>query len=145
MASVPLAGGPVASLGGRGSLHEAVEAVLQRLRHEGRRAIRIADLDCGSGRRLVRVARRARALGFVAVEARGCARTRAEAAAAAKAASGRNDAAIGLSFDAIDPDAALAEEVEQGADLVIAADERLPDVQGRPDAPILLAHRVHAR
>lgn len=145
MASISFSGGPTSSVGGRGSLHDAVEAVLRHLRDEGRRAIRIVDLDCGSGRRLVRVARRARALGFVAVEARGCARTRAEAAAAARSAGHRDDAAIGLSFDLIEAEAALAEEVEQGADLVLAADEQLSSVRGRSGIPVLLTHRSYAR
>lgn len=129
----------------RAPFHEAVEDVLRGLYEQGRRAVRIADLDCGSGRRLVRVARRARQLGFVAVEARGCARTRAEAESAAKAAHARHDPAIGMSFDAAGLDAALAEEVDEGADLVIATADRLPDTRRRPAAPILLTHRVHVR
>lgn len=103
----------------RGSLHAQVDAVLRRLRDQGRRAVRIADLDCHSGRRLVRIARRARALGFVAIEARGCARTRDEASAAARAWQPDREPAIGVAFDATASASALSEETADGADLVI--------------------------
>ncbi len=44
---------------------------LPEWRHRGHRSIRILDLGCGNGDRLLRAAGAARALGFVAIEGRG--------------------------------------------------------------------------
>jgi hypothetical protein len=112
-----------------GALHARVDALFAALREQGRRAVRIVDLDCGTGRRIRRVARRARALGFVSVEARGCARGGREAAAATRAGAARPDPAVGFQFDATDPDAALLEERDD-ADLVIAQ-KRLAPISDR--------------
>jgi SAM-dependent methyltransferase len=48
-----------------------VEDTLLRLRKAGRRAILIVDPACGDGALLLRAARRAETLGFVAIEALG--------------------------------------------------------------------------
>lgn len=124
MTAIP-AGAAMLPVHGRGSLHAAVETMLQALRQDGRRAVRIVDLDCGSGRRLARIARRARALGFTAIEARGCARTAGLVEVARHASLARRDPAIELAFDATDADAALAQEAEAEADLIIV--ERAPE------------------
>jgi SAM-dependent methyltransferase len=47
------------------------EDTFLRLRKAGRRAVLIVDPACGDGALLVRAARRAEALGFVAIEALG--------------------------------------------------------------------------
>ena len=106
-----MAGRGTAAVGG---VAPPIDAALRRLRDEGRRSVRIVDVDCGTGRRLRRVARRARALGFVTVEARGC-------AGAGGAAPRGGDPAVGWTFDDAAPERALAEEAEGGdADLILA-------------------------
>lgn len=110
---------------GSDGVGRAVERALLRLRHEGRRAIRIVDVDCGTGRRLARVVRRARALGFTAVEARGCAASREAAAVAARTGARRPDPGVGWTFDAEAADAALAaERAGHDADLILAPGTR---------------------
>ncbi|WP_375403106.1 SAM-dependent methyltransferase [uncultured Sphingomonas sp.] len=113
--------GWVVEAAGTEGTRQLVERALARLRDEGRHAIRIVDIDCGTGRRLAGVVRLARAMGFTAIEARGCAASR-EAAHAAAAASARHpDAGVGWGFDAVDVAEALASEQAEGdADLILA-------------------------
>src|SRR5262245_15876269 len=99
----------------------ALLRTLTSLRERGRRSIRIVDTSCGAGDLLSHAGRRARSLGFVAIEGRGIdrdplliARARVEARAAA-------DPAIGLDFATGDPRAALDEEAAFPADIVLYA------------------------
>lgn len=54
-----------------GGLLYQVEQILSALRHGGRKSVEIVDACCGDGALLVAAAKRARALGFVAIEAKG--------------------------------------------------------------------------
>lgn len=123
-----------------------VERVLLRLRDEGRRAIRIVDVDCGTGRRLAGVVRRARALGFTAIEARGYARSPEAAVAAARAGAHHPDPAVGWDFDMGIADEALATERSEGdADLILAPDMLAHPKRARPaPEPIGRTRRVRA-
>lgn len=109
------------SAAGSDGMGRLVERVLLRLRDEGRRAIRVVDVDCGTGRRLAGVVRRARALGFTAVEVRGYAPSAVAAGAAARARRRRADPGVGWTFGAEEAGAALATERAEGdADLILA-------------------------
>ncbi|UVO51226.1 hypothetical protein M0208_12180 [Sphingomonas sp. SUN019] len=114
------------------SFGAAIDAALRTLRDRGRRAIRIVDLDSRSGKRLIRVAERARALGFLSIEARGCARSRLAAQAARRAAALHKDHAIGWHFDVTAAEPALAEE-EDGADIVLVSARTLTNANGHGD------------
>jgi len=92
---------------------------LKSLRKRGRRSIRIVDADCGAGELLIRAARRAREMGFVAIEARGIDTDPRLIARALHAAARRNDPAIGLVFELGDQDEVLREEAEYPADLLL--------------------------
>jgi len=93
---------------------------LVELRQAGRRAVRIVDADCGNGALLLTAARQARALGFVAIEARGVDGAPALITRARTAAAALDDAAIGVSFDCADMVAALVQERDLAPDIVLA-------------------------
>jgi hypothetical protein len=114
------------------SFGAAIDAALRALRDRGRRAIRIVDLDSRSGKRLIRVAERARALGFLSIEARGCARSRLAAQAARRAAALHKDHAIGWHFDVTTVEPAVAAE-EEGADIVLVSARTLASANGHGD------------
>jgi hypothetical protein len=76
-----------------------VHRVLRDLRDTGRRAISILDTRCRNGDLLIRAARHARALGFVAIEARGVDALAGGIAAARTAARAWPDPGIGFVFD----------------------------------------------
>jgi len=99
-----------------------IERFLCALRNAGRRAILIVDDGCGNGRLLTRVAKRARRLGFVAIEAKGFDRSSDHVARATHAAAlaGR-DPAIGFSFCVREDGAPLPVE-DAEADLMLVAD-----------------------
>lgn len=97
----------------------AVVAILQHLRQARRRSVRIVDAECGNGRLLLQAARYARALGFTAIEGRGIDADPAAIRVARSAAAALRDPAIGLSFEAGDLLAALAEEAAFPADVVL--------------------------
>lgn len=108
---------------------------LNALRDRGRRSVRIVDAACGDGGLLVEVARRARMLGFVAIEARGIDRDPAHVAHARLTAATLRDPAIGISFEVGDAGPALAEEAGFPADIVLCdrtggADERVARAAG---------------
>lgn len=92
---------------------------LAALSKRGRRSLRVVDADCGTGELLVAVARQARTLGFVAIEARGVDRDPRRIASARIAARSVRDPAIGLTFEVGDAATALREEAEFPADLVL--------------------------
>ena len=95
---------------------------LKGLRKRGRRSIRIVDTDCGAGELLIHAVRRARELGFVAIEGRGVdSDPRLLASAKAAAAACQADPAIGLVFDLGNQDAAMRAEAEFPADLLLCS------------------------
>jgi SAM-dependent methyltransferase len=95
---------------------------LKGLRRRGRRSIRIVDADCGAGELLIHAARRAREMGFVAIEARGIDTDPRLIASALRAAAARqSDPAIGLVFEQGDQDEAMREEAEYPADLLLCS------------------------
>jgi SAM-dependent methyltransferase len=104
-----------------------IDRALIRLRRAGRRAILIVDNKCGDGGLLIRAARRAGALGFVAVEALGFDRSPERIAAARRAAVDNVDPRIRLGFALRHDTAPL--ELEDDADLMLAdPDEEPPSV-----------------
>lgn len=108
-------------------LLEEIDRALQILHIHGRHSVFIVDAACGDGRLLLHAARRARALGFVAIDARGFDPTPAQIALATAAARGVRDPAIGFAFTLLPSDGDLP--IGDGeADLVIdvsGAAERL--------------------
>lgn len=118
---------PVSMQGARGRAEQdrrwpAMLRKLKRLRKRGRRSIRIVDTDCGAGELLIHAVRRARELGFLAIEGRGVDSDplllgSAKAAAAACPA----DPAIGLVFELGEQDAAMRAEAAFPADLLLCS------------------------
>lgn len=92
---------------------------LKGLRKRGRRSIRIVDADCGAGELLIQAARRARELGFVAIEGRGIDSDPRLIASARRAATRQTDPAIGLVFEEGDMTHAIRGETEFPADLLL--------------------------
>lgn len=92
---------------------------LKGLRKSGRRSIRIIDADCGAGELLIHAVRRAREMGFVAIEGRGIDADPRLIASALGAAARQSDPAIGLVFEQGDPDKVMREEAEYPADLLL--------------------------
>lgn len=92
---------------------------LKGLRKRGRRSIRIVDTDCGAGELLIHAVRRAREMGFVAIEGRGIDADPRLIASALRAAARQSDPAIGLVFEQGDPDKVMREEAEYPADLLL--------------------------
>lgn len=102
---------------------------LAALRRRQRLSVRIVDANCGDGALLIEAARHARALGFVAIEARGVDSDAQRIARARRAAAAADDPAIGLEFEVGDPREVLREEAEFPADLLFyEGQERRPDV-----------------
>jgi SAM-dependent methyltransferase len=102
-------------------------AVLERLRalrEAGRRSVRIVDAACGDGALLLPAVRRARAFGFVSIEARGVDSDPALIAHARRAAAGILDLAIEVQFDIGTVDATLREEAAFPADILLYAADR---------------------
>lgn len=96
-----------------------IDEILLALRDQGRRAVHIVALGCGDGLCLTRVAMRASALGFVAIDAHGCDCDRDQIARARAAAATIHDPRIGLAFDIVADTDALADEEASGADILI--------------------------
>lgn len=94
-------------------------AALPDLRQRHRCSVRIVDADCGNGALLIEAARKARALGFTAIEARGIDGSPAMIARARSAAGMMRDGAIGLVFHQVDMAQALAQEAVFPADIVL--------------------------
>lgn len=92
---------------------------LKGLRKRGRLSIRIVDADCGAGELLMHAVRRARELGFVAIEGRGIDSDPQLIASARQAATRQADPAIGLVFEEADMTRAMREEAEFPADLLL--------------------------
>lgn len=105
-----------------------IDAVLRDLRLRGRHALRIVDLGCGAGGWLIATAKRARDLGFTAIEGRGIDRDPDAIERAWAAALVRRDPAIGLTFDIGSIARAVDEESEEGCDLLLCLDRGLDDI-----------------
>ncbi len=98
-----------------------VAARLESLREEGRRSIRIVDAACGSASLLLLAVRRARALGFVAIEARGVDLDGACLAQARRVAATIEDPAVDLRFYVGTAEAAMRDELAFPADILLYA------------------------
>ncbi|WP_294331839.1 SAM-dependent methyltransferase [uncultured Sphingomonas sp.] len=98
-----------------------VAARLEAMREEGRRSIRIVDAACGDASLLLLAVRTARALGFVAIEARGVDLDGALLAQARRVAATIRDAAIDLRFYVGTADAAMRDELAFPADILLYA------------------------
>ncbi|MBO9714349.1 methyltransferase domain-containing protein [Sphingomonas sp.] len=129
----------------RGPSLERVFAMLREHRDAGHRAIRILDLGCGDGERLLAAVERAHELGFVAIEARGVSRSLHGVRRARRAARRGQHPTWGVSFEVAEPIAALAGEHDGSADLILLA-EPLPypasplgTALGRVNAGVILA------
>jgi SAM-dependent methyltransferase len=94
---------------------------LTGLRKCGRRSIRIVDADCGAGELLMHAVRRARQMGFLAIEGRGIDADPRLIASARRAAARHADPAIGLVFEQADKDRVMREEAEYPADLLLCS------------------------
>lgn len=106
----------------------AVIRRLESLRANGRRSIRIVDMACGADEFLIAVARQARALGFVAVEALGIDRDARAIDRARRAALAAVDPRIGLMFEHGEPAPLLQDEEEFPADIVLGDEASQRDV-----------------
>lgn len=105
-----------------GTIHvmTRIERFLRGLRDVGRRSVFIVDNKCGDGGLLIRAAQRARALGFVAIEAKGFDRSPDRVAVARAAALAGRDPAIGFNFFVREAGSPLPVEDDE-ADLLLAA------------------------
>ncbi len=94
---------------------------LKGLHKRGRRSIRIVDADCGAGELLLHAVRRAREMGFLAIEGRGIDADPSLVASARRAAARQTDPAIGLVFEQAEKDRVMREEAEYPADLLLCS------------------------
>jgi hypothetical protein len=120
-----------------------INRFLSALREAGRRSVFMVDNKCGDGSLLLRAARRARALGFVAIDAKGFDRSPQRIALARAAALAWRDPAVGIGFFVRDSGSPLPVE-ENEADLMLAApDEDEPDEIERVADPkgLVVNHR----
>jgi SAM-dependent methyltransferase len=101
------------------ALWSRLDAMLVRMWTEGRRAIRILDLGCGPGTWLMRLALRARDLGFSAIDGWGIDLSPAMIDLARSRMRFAHDPHIGLRFDVGDLIDATAEEDARSFDIVL--------------------------
>ncbi|WP_130327116.1 methyltransferase domain-containing protein [Sphingomonas sp. BK036] len=99
-----------------------IEAALLALQSSGRHAVRIVDADCGAGTLLLHALGHARQLGFTAVEGHGIDRSSLLIGRARSAARRAADPALGVDFEVADIVAALRDEQDLSADIVICHD-----------------------
>ncbi|WP_404333792.1 methyltransferase domain-containing protein [Sphingomonas sp. MMS12-HWE2-04] len=102
-----------------GPSRQCIESALAELRFSGRRAVRILDLGCGAGDRLLHAAAFARSLGFVAIEARGTDLSALRIRQARAHAREAKHPSTSIRFDLAEPIAALAAEHDGDADLIL--------------------------
>lgn len=113
-----------AARSGYGPSAERIASALAELRRSGRRAIRILDLGCGDGARLLRAAACARELGFVAIEGRGIDPSPSRIRHARTAAAFESHPSTTLCFEIAEPIEALAAEHDGAVDLVLLSEPR---------------------
>jgi SAM-dependent methyltransferase len=102
-----------------------IDAALVRLHEGGRHAIRILDAGCGPGNWLLRVAMRARDMGFTAVDGIGFDRSAEMIAFARAQASLAEDAHVGLHFDLGGLTTVLAGEDDASFDILLCLGDAL--------------------
>ncbi|RYD99501.1 MAG: methyltransferase domain-containing protein [Sphingomonadales bacterium] len=123
----------------RGVIHHGpsmarITAALAERRREGRRSIRILDLECGDGERLLRTAACARELGFVAIEGVGVDLSVGRIRHARREAQAQAHHSTRLEFQVAEAMAALAVEQDGAADLILMC-----DAQPYPASPLAIA------
>jgi SAM-dependent methyltransferase len=104
---------------GADAITARIDHALLDMRASGRRALRILDVGCADGGALIEAVLHAVMLGFVAIEARGFDSKPDLVDRARATAVGIRDPRLGLTFDVADVLAALAEEDDHGADIVL--------------------------
>lgn len=109
-----------------GSRHGPCDARIARallaFRNQGHRAVRLLDLDCADGGRLLRAAEKARELGFVAIEGRGVSLWTAGIRHARWQAGLAAHPSTSLVFQIAEPVAALASEHDGAADFILLSE-----------------------
>ncbi len=108
----------------RGPSDARIAVALRLFREAGHRSIRILDLDCGNGERLLHAAEQAHALGFVAIEGRGASLSAANIRHARNQAALRHHPSTDLRFAIAEPIALLASEHDDAADLVLLSEPK---------------------
>lgn len=111
-----------------------ITTTLADLRRQGRRSIRILDLRCGEGERLIRTAAKARELGFVAIEGMGVDLSVDRIRHASREARARCHPSTELEFRVAEAMAALAIEHDDAVDLVL-----LSEPKPYPASPLAIA------
>lgn len=109
---------------GQGPSHAQIASRLAEWRNRGHRSIRILDLDCGCGDRLLRAAARARELGFVSIEGRGVDPSPGHIRKARRRADNEAHPSTSLVFEIGESICALAAEHDGAADLVLLSESR---------------------
>lgn len=109
-----------------GSRHGPCDARIARalaeFRNHGHRSVRMLDLDCADGGRLLRAAAKARELGFVSIEGRGVSLWTAGIRHARWQAEIDAHPSTDLHFEIAEPIAALASEHDGAADLIFLSE-----------------------
>ncbi len=106
----------------RGPCDARIARALAEFRNHGHRAVRMLDLDCADGSRLLRAAARAREFGFVAIEGRGVSLWTAGIRHARWQAEVQAHPSTSLVFEIAEPIAALAAEHDGAADLIFLSE-----------------------
>jgi len=109
---------------GQGPSHAQIASRLAEWRLKGHRSIRILDLACGRGDRLIRAAARARELGFLSIEGRGVDPSPGNVRHARHRAESEAHPSTSLVFEIGEPITALAAEHDGDADMVLLSEAR---------------------
>jgi SAM-dependent methyltransferase len=124
-AAAPVFGGGAARAAVDQAICSRLDAALLRLHEDGRHAIRILDAGCGPGNWLLRVALRARDMGFTAIEGIGIDTSPEMIAFAEAQRSLAEDAHIGLRFDVAEIATALDGEEDASFDILLCLGDGL--------------------
>jgi len=120
--------------GQHGPSMERIASVLGDLHRDGRHAIRILDLECGDGERLLRTAAVAREMRFVAIEGTGVDLSVGRIRHARREAQIQAHLSTTLDFKVAEAMAALALEQDGAVDLVL-----MSDAPPYPASPLAIA------